>query len=256
MADTSLNLQSDYLKLAQEIQKTINKNDSLFQEMQKQSYPSQSTYETDLKNYKINQEIKNVDDTRKELWNILNKKYNDNTNLIKHYYTEITKIDQLLEDQIIEKNNLIDEINNMKSKNQNLIANYKKYKYSIYKHNYFMFMYKVLLFFQIISAIILVFGILKLINKNTTFVLVTFIIVGLIFYMFYYIYVINNDRNQFYWDKSRVSDKLINQNSNNAQKRKQDRDKRQKLRNKQELAELDDTINKIVEDSKSNQCAN
>tara|TARA_B100001057_G_C22613907_1_gene857676 strand:- start:542 stop:895 length:354 start_codon:yes stop_codon:yes gene_type:complete len=117
-------------------------------------------------------------------------------------------------------------------------------------------MYKVLLFFQIISAIILVFGILKLINKNTTFVLVTFIIVGLIFYMFYYIYVINNDRNQFYWDKSRVSDKLINQNSNNAQKRKQDRDKRQKLRNKQELAELDDTINKIVEDSKSNQCAN
>tara|TARA_B100000575_G_C23135818_1_gene659809 strand:+ start:2853 stop:3623 length:771 start_codon:yes stop_codon:yes gene_type:complete len=256
MADTSLNLQSDYLKLAQEIQKTINKNDSLFQEMQKQSYPSQSTYETDLKNYKINQEIKNVDDTRKELWNILNKKYNDNTNLIKHYYTEITKIDQLLEDQIIEKNDLIDEINNMKSKNQNLIANYKKYKYSINKHNYFMFMYKVLLFFQIISTIILVFGILQLINKNTTFVLVTFIIVGLIFYMFYYIYVINNDRNQFYWDKSRVSDKLINQNSNNAQKRKQDRDKRQKLRNKQELAELDDTINKIVEDSKSNQCAN
>lgn len=254
MADASLNLQNDYLKLAQEIQKTINKNDSMFQELQKQSYPSQSTYESDLKNYKINQEINNVDETRKELWNVLNKKYQDNTNLIKHYYTEITKIDQVMEDQINEKNDLLEEINNMKNKNQNLVADYQKYKYEISKHKYFMFMYRVLLFFQVLSSVFLICGIMNIINKNTVFVIITIIFTGLLFYMFYYIFMLGSDRDQFYWDKSKVSDKLINQQSSSAQETKKRRLSRKELENQKEKAELDSKISKIVEDSKSNTC--
>ena len=99
---------ADYKSLIREIQSTIDKNDSLFKQIQLTNYPNAGSYSSDLLDYKINTQVADLTKTRIQIWDFLNKKYNENTNLRAYYFDEIRKADNHISDLTIKKTNIID----------------------------------------------------------------------------------------------------------------------------------------------------
>ena len=111
---------SDYQKLIGEIQDTISKNDQLFKQIQESNYPNAGSYQSDLINYKIDTQIKDLTQTRHQIWDFINKKYKENTNLKRFYFDENRKADEFIKQQLQDFN----EINSLvqSSENKNSVA--------------------------------------------------------------------------------------------------------------------------------------
>lgn len=252
MNDLTGDMKTSYENLNKEIKKTVDENERLFKEMRTAGYDKSRSYESDLKNYKINKEITNINDSRREIWNVLDKKYNDNTKLRKFYFDELVAQNDVLQKQYKQLNKLIAEVDQLETTNSTLERKINKDKYDVNKHIYYGFMYKVLMFVQVLCIVFLLLGMTNVIPKYTVLVIVFILLTGCFGFMFYYAFIGNAGRDQFTWDKVRARD--INRagyGTDNCPKVKKPTKK------SDEELRLEEEVNHIIADSKtrgSDQC--
>ena len=101
---------TDYQNLLTEIKNTIDKNDRLFQQIQKVNYPNAGNYASDLLNYKIDTQVSDLTQARKTIWDFVNRKYQENTKLRSFYFDEIRKADKHISDLTKQQQEFIDLI--------------------------------------------------------------------------------------------------------------------------------------------------
>uniref|UniRef100_A0A6C0HKJ2 Uncharacterized protein n=1 Tax=viral metagenome TaxID=1070528 RepID=A0A6C0HKJ2_9ZZZZ len=199
----------DYSKLVQEIETTISNNDVLFQQIQKSNYPNPGKYQSDLINFKIDTQVKDLTKTRSQIWDFINKKYTENTGLKHFYYDENRKADEF----ILQQSNELSQLNALLSasnlKDTTLSEQIKQESYQVNKAIYYRFLYLVLMVCGIICVILLALKINGIFNGGL--ILSLLIIVGVTVWVIYYIFIKHIARSNIAWNKNNYS--LMSQNS-------------------------------------------
>jgi hypothetical protein len=232
----------DYQALMTSIKTSIDKNDNLFKIIQKSNYPSAQTYSSELLNYKINTQVTDLAKAREEIWSFLTKKYNENTKLRLFYFNEIRKIDKYITELTSQKQDLIDSIESNNIKTHTAIRSIKDEKYNFYKMEYYLFLYKVLVFIQIAILAIITLCITGIIPRNTCLVLTIIVLIATVAFVAYYVFFVNIGRNKFSWSRFDHDNNLLTAIPTNAETSSA-------LANKQ--AELDAEIDNIINSTKS-----
>jgi hypothetical protein len=192
---------ADYTALMSEIQITIDKNDTLFKQIQQSNYPNAGSYTSDLLNYKIDTTVTDLTKARQQIWDFLTKKYAENTKLRTYYFDEIRKIDEHLVDLTGKQKVLIDSIQDKTVKNSTASEKIKNEKYNYSKMEYYLFLYKILLTIGIIIIILIMLSIFKLIPLATCLTIVVIFLIATIAFVGYYVFFVNIGRNKFSWSK-------------------------------------------------------
>ena len=191
----------DYQALMNSIRTSIDKNDNLFKIIEKSKYPSAEIYSSELLNYKINTQVTDLAKARTDIWDFLTKKYNENTKLRLFYFNEIRKIDKYVRDLSLQKTDLLDSIESNNIKTQTAIKSIKDEKYNYYKMEYYLFLYKVLVFVQIAILAVITLCITGIIPKNTCLIITIIILIATVAFVAYYVFFVNIGRNKFSWTK-------------------------------------------------------
>lgn len=246
MGDITGDMNTSYQNLITDIDRTINENERLFKEMRETNYEKGTDYESDLKDYKINKEVTNVNDTRQQLWEVLDKKYNDNTKLRKFYFNELVNLDIQLKKQNEQLKKLIDEVNTLETTNSTIKRHIKKDKYDMNKYVYFRTMYRVLIFIQLVCVVFLLMGLADMIPKYTVLVIVFILLLACLGFMFYYAFIGNAGMDKFSWDRHAPRD--INRDGYGAGSCNKS-SKRPKKKSDEQI-QLEEEVDKIVADSK------
>jgi hypothetical protein len=200
-ASTNLASTSDYSALMTEIQTTIDKNDSLFKEIQKSNYPNAGSYTSDLINYKIDTSVTDLTAARQQIWDFLTKKYAENTALRTYYFNEIRKTDEHIADLNKQQDDIIESIQAKNIETNTSSEKIKNEKYNYNKMEYYLFLYKVLIAVQIMILIIIILSIFNLIPRSTCLVIVVIFLIATIAFVAYYVFFVNIGRNRFSWAK-------------------------------------------------------
>lgn len=191
----------DYENLVNEIKNTIQKNNTLFQQIQQSNYPNAGNYQSDLINYKIDVKVNDLKNTRQEIWDFINKKYNENTKLKKFYFDEIRKADEFLEIQINDLNELQKQLTISKSHDSSTNEQIKQNKYKLHSEEYYKKLYIILIIIQICILIILYLSFIELFPVGTGLILTLIIIFFTLLYVIYYVFYRNIGRSKKSWDK-------------------------------------------------------
>ena len=247
MSSDELTMEKDYEQLANEIQQTIDRHNNTFKLIKSTQYSDSNSYESAFKDYKLNKEVEDVEVQRKEIWEILTKKYNENTKMRNFFYQEMKNIDLQLMKQESTIDELLGSFQKLKQNNDTLATDLKNGKYNIQKNDYYMFMYKVLLFVQLVAIVLLIISVMGLIKKNTCLIIVFILLIATVIFMLYYIYIANLDRNKFSWNKYDLNDNSISTGGSKQCNSNLNRPKKKTER--EEL--IDERVNKIVNDEKN-----
>ena len=191
----------DYQILMTEIKSTIDKNDLLFNQIQQSNYPNAGSYSSDLINYKIDAQVTDLTKARQQIWDFLNKKYAENTNLRKYYFDEIRKVDEHIKTLSNQQQDIIDSIQGTTIKSNNATSSIKNEKYTYDKMQYYLFLYKIL-----IGTLVLILGVILLciigsIPKATGLIMTVIILIALSAFVGYYVFYVNIGRSMFSWSK-------------------------------------------------------
>lgn len=232
----------DYQTLMAEIKGSIDKNDKLFKTIQQSNYPDAGKYSSDLLNYKIDTQVTDLTKARTQIWDFLTKKYEENSKLRTYYFSEIRKIENHIKDLEEEKKDLLDSIETYNIKTNTAIKNVKNGKYVYNKMEYYLFLYKVLVFIQIAILLVITLCIIGMIPKTTCLIINIIILIATVAFVSYYVFFVNLGRNQFVWSK------FEHDNSNFVAKGDQCYDDAQKAKEK---AAMDAKIDGIINSSKS-----
>jgi len=192
---------ADYQTLMNEIKTTINKNDLLFKQIQQSNYPNAGSYSSDLLNYKIDAQVTDLTKTRQQIWDFLNKKYNENTKLRTYFFDEIRKADEHIDDLTNQQQELIDSIQEKTIKSNTSNESIKSEKYNYNKMQYYIFLYKVLLFVEIAILAVITLCITGIIPKATCLVITIIILISTVAFVAYYVFFVNIGRSMFSWSK-------------------------------------------------------
>jgi len=240
---------SDYQSLMSEIKITIDKNDSLFKQIQSTNYPNAGSYTSDLLNYKIDTEITDLTKARQQIWDFLNKKYAENTKLRTYYFDEIRKVDEHIQDLTSQQQEIVESVKdkNVKTDTSNEFIKNEIYNYN--KMEYYLFLYKVLVYVQIALLIVITLCITGIIPKTTCLVITVILLIATAAFVGYYVFFVNIGRNMFSWAKFEhdnsievKASKCVDANKvSDAEKKKAEAD-----------AAIDDLIKK---DNESKNCA-
>ena len=198
---TGTNDSYDYKSLMFEIKTTIDKNDALFKLIHKANYPNAGTYSSDLLDYKIDTQVIDLKKAREQIWDFLKKKYEENSNLRTYYFTEIRKVDNHIKDLETQKQEHIDFIETTNIKKTTSIKSIKNEKYNLNKMEYYLFLYKILVFIQLAILAIITLCITGIIPRTTCLILTVIILISTIAFVGYYVFFINIGRNKFSWNK-------------------------------------------------------
>lgn len=211
---TSLNDPSaaDYQFLLSEIQYTIDKNDSLFKQIQQSNYPNAGSYTSDLLNYKIDTQVTDLTETRTQIWDFLSKKYNENTNLRAYYFDEIRKADDHITDLTGQKNDIIDLIQAKQVMTSTADESIKQQKFYFNKMEYYLFLYKVLVLLQIAILAVITLCIVGIIPRTTCLIITLIILIAAAAFVGYYVFIVNIGRSMFSWTKFEHDNSSIGQN--------------------------------------------
>ena len=196
-----LSATAEYSALMSEIQSTIDRNDSLFKQIQQSNYPNAGSYTSDLLNYKIDTTVTDLTATRQQIWDFLTKKYAENTALRTYYFNEIRKTDEHIEDLKKQQQDMIDSIQEKNIETSTSNEKIKNEKYNYNKMQYYIFLYQVLVVIQVIILIIIILSIFNLIPRSTCLVLVVILLIATIAFVAYYVFFVNIGRNKFSWAK-------------------------------------------------------
>ena len=232
----------DYQTLMTEIKSSIDKNDKLFSTIQQSNYPNAGSYSSDLLNYKIDTQVTDLTQARTQIWNFLTKKYDENTKLRSYFFSEIRKIEAQLKHLEKEKKEVLDSIETYNVKTNTAIKNVKTGKYVYNKMEYYLFLYKALVFIQIAILLVITLCILGMIPKTTCLIINIIILIATLAFVAYYVFLVNLGRNQFVWSK------FEHDNGNFVAKGDQCYDDIEKAKVK---AAMDAKIDGIIDSSKS-----
>jgi hypothetical protein len=192
---------SDYQTLMNEIKQTIDKNDMLFKQIEQANYPDAGTYTSDLLNYKIDTQISDLTKARQQIWDYLNKKYIENTKLRSYYFNELRKADEHLAMLTDQQQTLIDSIQNKNIKNSTAIESIKQEKYVFDKKQYYLFLYKILVFVQISIMATITLCLTGIIPRTTCLIITVILLIATAAFVGYYVFFVNIGRNMFSWTK-------------------------------------------------------
>ena len=192
---------NDYQTLVAEIKSTIDKNDNLFQQIQRSNYPNAGNYSSDLLNYKIETEGKSLEDVRNQVWNYLTSKYTENTKLRSYYFSEIRKADEHIATLGKQQQDIVDSIQSKQLASSTASQSIKSRKYEFDKMNYYLFLYKLLAIIQIVITAALAICLIGIIPRTTALILVVIILVATLAFVAYYVFYVNIGRNAFNWAK-------------------------------------------------------
>lgn len=192
---------NDYQSLVSEIKATIDRNDQLFQQIQRANYPNAGNYSSDLLNYKIETEGKSLEEVRNQVWNYLTSKYNENSKLRNYYFAEIRKADEHITNLAKQQQDMIDSIQNKKMQSSTANQSIKSRKYEFDKLNYYLFLYKLLVIIQILILAVLSLCLTGFIPRATALVLVVIILIATLAFVGYYVFYVNIGRSAFNWAK-------------------------------------------------------
>lgn len=195
------NSNMDYDNLVNEIKNTIEKNNRLFQQIQQSNYPNAGNYQSDLINYKIDVKVNDLKNTRQEIWDFINKKYNENTKLKKFYFDEIRKADEFLKIQINDLQELQKQLTISRSNDSSTTEKIKQNKYEFYSQEYYKKLYIILIIVQVCIIIILYLSYLHFLPVSTGFIISLIIISLTLLYVIYYVFYNNIGRSKKSWHK-------------------------------------------------------
>jgi hypothetical protein len=232
----------DYQTLMTDIKASIDKNDKLFNTIQESNYPDAGKYTSDLLNYKIDTQVTDLTKARTQIWDFLTKKYEENTKLRTYYFSEIRKIENNIKNLEQEKKEVLDSIESYNIKTNTAIKNVKNGKYVYNKMEYYLFLYKALVFVQMAILLVITLCILGMIPKTTCLVINIIILIATVAFVAYYVFFVNLGRNQFVWSK------FEHDNGNFVAKGDQCYDDAEKAKAK---AAMDTKIDGIINSSKS-----
>jgi hypothetical protein len=240
----------DYQSLLNEIQNTIDKNDTLFKQIQQSNYPNAGSYTSDLLNYKIDKQVTDLTATRTQIWDFLNKKYSENTNLRAYYFDEIRKADEHISELTSQKNDLIDSVESKTTMSSTSDKSIRQEKYYFNKMEYYLFLYKILVISQIIILAVITICILGIIPKTTCLIITLIILIATVAFVGYYVFIVNIGRSSFSWTKFEHDNDSVSGNGKNSSKCHNVSSPASKADEKKALA--DKQINAIIQQSKSN----
>jgi hypothetical protein len=195
------NLNMDYENLVNEIKNTIEKNNTLFQQIQQSNYPNAGNYQSDLINYKIDVKVNDLKNTRQEIWDFINKKYNENTKLKKFYFDEIRKADEFLKIQMNDLQELQKQLTISESKDSSTNEKIKQNKYELYSHEYYKKLYIILMIIQVCILILLCLSYLQVLPVGTSLIISLIVISLTLLYVIYYVFYNNIGRSKKSWYK-------------------------------------------------------
>jgi len=247
-SSSSSNSISEYQTLISEIKSTIDKNDNLFKQIQKSNYPNAGSYTSDLLNYKINTQVTDLTSARQQIWDFLNKKYTENTKLRTYYFDEIRKADEHITDLNNQKQELIDSLQEKKIKTSTSNESIKNEKYNFNKMEYYLFLYKVLIFVQIAILANITLCITGIIPRATCLIITIIFLIATAAFVGYYVFFININRSMFSWSKFE-HDNSIAAKGGQCSDSVSDTDKQK--------AAADDAVNALIleNDSKKKSCS-
>ena len=234
----------DYQTLMNSIKTSIDKNDNLFKVIQKSNYPDAEKYSSELLNYKINTQVIDLTKARTDIWTFLIKKFNENSNLRIFYFNEIRKIDNYIKELSSQKQELIDSIEENNVKTNTAITSIKNEKFNFHKMEYYLFLYKILVFIQLSILALITLCITDILPKNTCLIMIIIILIGTIAFVAYYVFFVNIGRNKFSWlkfdhDNNLGKTNILTENANAI------------LAKEKERSESDAAVNDIIKNSKT-----
>ena len=208
----------DYYTLLNEIKTTIDKNDIVFKQIQQSNYPNAGTYTSDLLNYKIDTKITDLTQARQQIWDFLNKKYSENTKLRTYYFDEIRKANEHIKDLTVQEQELIDSIEEKQLRDSTSNESIKNEKYNYNKMEYYLFLYKTLIFVQIAILVLITLCILGIIPRATCLIITIILLIAATAFVGYYVFFVNIGRSSFSWAKFEHDNNVAvsNQCSNTA----------------------------------------
>lgn len=209
---TASGASSDYQTLLFEIKTTINKNDNLFKQIQQSNYPNAGSYSSDLLNYKIDTQVTDLTKARQQIWDFLNKKYAENTKLRTYYFDEIRKAESHIKDLNIQQQALIDSIEEKQVKSSTASESIKNEKYNYNKMEYYLFLYKILLYVQIAILAAITLCITGIIPRATCLIITVILLIATAAFVGYYIFFVNIGRSMFSWAKFEHDNSLASKN--------------------------------------------
>lgn len=192
---------ADYQILLTEVKNTIDKNDRLFQQIQKVNYPNAGSYSSDLLNYKIDTQVSNLTEARQNIWDFVNKKYQENTRLRSFYFDEIRKADKHITSLNKQQQELIDSVQKKKLQSTTANESIQQQKYMFDKKHYYLFLYKLLVVIQFFILTALVLCLTGIIPRATCLVIIVVILLATLAFVGYYVFYVNIGRNSFSWAK-------------------------------------------------------
>lgn len=192
---------TDYQNLLYDIKNTIDKNDALFKQIQQSNYPNAGQYTSDLLNYKIDTQVSDLTKARDTVWDFVNKKYKENSQLRSFYFDEIRKADTHINELDAQQQELIDLIEKKKLLTSTSDTSIKQQKYIFDKKNYYLVLYKLLVFIQIIILIFVSLCIIGIISRATCLIITVIILLATLAFVGYYVFYVNIGRSSFSWGK-------------------------------------------------------
>ena len=234
---------SEYQTLMTEIKSTIDKNDTLFKQIQQSNYPNAGSYTSDLIDYKIDTKVTDLTEARKQIWDFLNKKYAENTKLRTYYFDEIRKADEHITDLSSQQQEYIDSLQEKKLTSSTANESIKNEKYNYNKMEYYLFLYKVLIFVQIAILAVITLCILGLIPRATCLVITVIFLIATAAFVGYYVFFVNIGRNMFSWTKFDHDNNLASKGSQCSDSAVSDCDKKK--------AEVDLVVNALIDQNTS-----
>ena len=190
-----------YTNLLNDIKITIDRNDELFKQIQKSNYPDAGQYTSDLLNYKIDTQITDLTKTRNTVWDFVNKKYQENSKLRSFYFNEIRKIDTHINELEQQQQELIDTVEKKQLQTTTSNTRIKQQKYLFDKKKYYLFLYKMLIFIQIVMLIFLILCLIGMIKLATCLIIIVIILLATLAFVGYYVFYVNIGRSTFSWGK-------------------------------------------------------
>ena len=190
-----------YKNLLNDIKITIDRNDELFKQIQKSNYPDAGQYTSDLLNYKIDTQITDLKKARNTVWDFVNKKYQENSKLRSFYFNEIRKTDTHIIDLEQQQQELIDTVEKKQLQTTTSNARIKQQKYVFDKKTYYLFLYKMLTFIQIVILIFLILCLIGIIRLSTCLIITVIILLATLAFVGYYVFYVNIGRSTFSWGK-------------------------------------------------------
>lgn len=198
---STVDTSSSYNTLLLEIKNTIDKNDQLFQQIQQANYPNAGNYQSDLLNYKIDMQTKDLVKARQTVWDFLNKKYQENTKLRNYYFNEIRKADEHIAQLEKQQQEFIDSIQKKKLQTSTANESIQFQKYQFDKKHYYLFLYKILIAIQAIILVVLALCLTGILPRATALVVIVIILIATVAFVGYYVFFVNIGRSAFSWTK-------------------------------------------------------